>query len=80
MTDEAIAVLFSVDPDTNDASWDIFRESENDRIDPISRAEGLMISCKPDFPPTRLWVFTGNDRARELRSEHLLKEWGIVDA
>lgn len=77
---EAIAVLFSIDPDSaGDVSYDIFREGDDGAVaDPITRAEALMRSCRDDFPPTRIWTFTGNDRAGELRSEYLLKRMGIV--
>lgn len=78
---EAIAVLFSIDPDkAGDVSYDIFRESDEGAwADPITRAEALMQSCRDDFPPTRIWTFTGNKRAAELRSKTLLKRMGIED-
>ncbi len=77
MAEEAIAILFSGDPDTERSSMDVFRESENVERDPLLRAELLMRSCQDDFP-NRLWTLTGNGRAKQLATRRRMLAMGFT--
>jgi hypothetical protein len=66
-----MAVLFSYDPTSGEHTADPLVGRHPSGMDPISWAFALKESIEDDFPG-RLWSVTGNDAARDLRSEALV--------
>lgn len=77
---EAIAILFSGDPDTGQSSMDVFRESDETTtdLDRFHRAQALQESIAGDFP-NRLWSIAVNDKARGMMRDTRMKWMGFTD-
>lgn len=80
MTEVAMAVLFSGDPETGKTSMDVFRSSDETTsswpdgrtMDPYHRAAALRHSCAPDMPE-RVWAISINEPARTLMAAERLR-------
>jgi hypothetical protein len=71
--EEPMAVLFGYNPATGETTGDpLVGVHESTGMDPISWAWALHESIKGDFPG---WLFavTGNDAAKKLRGDALVK-------